>query len=79
MALIIPLPTAASLPVANPKRRGRFPRGVTPIWEANSIRRRREDRQRLERLRHAALSAYDEYISARVESWDRQDMEGGAK
>ena len=33
-ARVIPLPGAAAAPVFNARRRGRYPRGVTPIWHA---------------------------------------------
>jgi hypothetical protein len=36
--LVLPLPTAALHPVIQPKRRGRFPRGVASIWRARSAR-----------------------------------------
>jgi hypothetical protein len=45
VAIIITLPTAAKSPVINPRRRGRFPRGVSSIWTARVIRNRRATAQ----------------------------------
>ena len=74
MALIVHLPTAASSPIVNRQRRGRFPRGVTPIREGRLIRWRREDKLSLEieRLRVASLNAFDAYVSAQVDAHSRR-------
>lgn len=41
-APVIPLPTAARSPVVNPRRRGRYPRAVVPMYRARIAREVRE-------------------------------------
>jgi uncharacterized protein YaiE (UPF0345 family) len=45
-ATIHQLPTAAAVPVVNKPGRGRYPRGVTPIWQGRVLRTRREERDK---------------------------------
>lgn len=50
-ASVTMLPTAAAEPVINPKRRGRFPRNVVPLWK---IRNERSYRKYEAACEHAA-------------------------
>lgn len=60
---VVMLPTAAAAPVANPQRRGRYPKGVTPISVASCARFQREQRQRLISAKQTALRGFEEHAS----------------
>lgn len=44
---IISLPTAARAPVGSQTHRGKYPKGVIPMWKLRVARNEREDRERL--------------------------------
>lgn len=39
---VVALPSASLAPIANPQRRGRYPKIVTPLWRGKVLRRNRE-------------------------------------
>ena len=60
----IPLPGAAAAPVVNPKRRGRWPKGVAGIWQGRINRQRREAAARELRDEYEKQCAAVEYTRA---------------
>jgi hypothetical protein len=65
-AVVIPLPGAAELPVQQVRRRGRYPKGVTPLWRARLDRAPMAQAQRLmaqlEFIRNARADTWSEWV-----------------
>jgi hypothetical protein len=75
---VLTLPTAAAAPVVNPRRRGRYPRGVTPITAASCARFQREQRQRLTSAKKTALRGFEEHADmCRVEIAQLEQLQKG--
>lgn len=58
MSAVAHLPTAAAAPVVQPRRRGRFPNGVVPLWRARVRREKVAMHQRLVDEARAALAEW---------------------
>ncbi|WP_156373268.1 hypothetical protein [Pseudorhodoferax sp. Leaf267] len=52
---VIRLSTAAAQPPVQPARRGRFPKGVVPIWKGRALRNDREVRRKQIERRHGLI------------------------
>lgn len=74
MAIVIPLPTAATSPVANPQYRGRYPRVVTHIRNGGVLRSKRyvlqqamgESEARVQACRRHLQYAHEAYAEAQI-------------